>query len=373
MSAPGAALTRTGHLRPEFDLGRLGDELARAGYGEFLACFDPLAPDPVKWRAYRAQAPGSVRPLIDLFLLGGAVERERLPGGIGALVEGLTAAGLLVEDSDGTVRTPGLVVLLVFGHWIICQPPQANPTFYFGEDSVALLLRLSPGRAPSCLDLCAGPGIHAVHSAGFASHVTAVERDPAAAQLAVLNTRLNRVADRVEVLAGDLFQPVAGRRFDLISANPPMLPYPADLPTPAIGSGGDDGLQMTRRILEGLPDALSGGGRAHVVGITVSDGSARLLARRLRDEAREKGLKLICTVMSHIPMLPGGDYFGRLVATVAEIAGAPPDRVSSSYMQMLDRLGADHLCTYFLQVGLGNGELEVMDVSTSGESRLWYV
>ena len=31
----------------------LADLLSRHGLAEFFACFDPLRPDPFKWRAYR--------------------------------------------------------------------------------------------------------------------------------------------------------------------------------------------------------------------------------------------------------------------------------------------------------------------------------
>ena len=38
-----------------------------------------------------------------------------------------------------------------------------------------------------------------------------------------INVLLNRVEDRVRVIAGDLFQPVGGTTFDLVLFNPPYL------------------------------------------------------------------------------------------------------------------------------------------------------
>lgn len=358
---------------PGAELSRLGDELARVGYGDFLSCFDPLSPDPRTWRAYRAAAPARLEPVIDLFLLGGTVDPEGLPANLGALVPTLQETGLLVEDQGGNVRMPGLIVLLVFGHWLICQPPQPDPLFYFGEDSVALLTRLLVGTARTQLDLCTGPGIHAIHGARFGARVTAVDHNPLVAQLAALNARLNRVAARMEVLAGDLFEPVAGRRFDVVSANPPALPYPSTLPAPAVGSGGEDGMQTTWQVLDGLPAALTDGGRAHIAGMTLSDGRAIRVVDRLKVVARLNRLAVRCTVLSHTRLAPADDLFERIVAAISAISSGRPESVRSSYLEMLARLGADHLCTFFLHVRQGDGEVEIIDLARRGPARLWYV
>jgi len=47
---------------------------------------------------------------------------------------------------------------------------------------------------------------------------------------AVLSARLNALLNgvRVTALRGDLFEPVAGRRFDVIVSNPPYLPHPSE-------------------------------------------------------------------------------------------------------------------------------------------------
>src|SRR5437763_60686 len=81
--------------------------------------------------------------------------------------------------------------------------------------------RLAAGRR--VLDLCTGSGVLAIAAArSGASGVTAVDVSRRAITAVRLNARLNRV--RIEALRGDLFGPVAGRRFDLIVSNPPYLP-----------------------------------------------------------------------------------------------------------------------------------------------------
>ena len=81
--------------------------------------------------------------------------------------------------------------------------------------------RLGPG--VSVLDLCAGSGLLALVAArrGATAAVDVSRR-------AVLSVRLNAALNGVKVTAlrGDLFAPVAGRRFDVIVSNPPYLPAP---------------------------------------------------------------------------------------------------------------------------------------------------
>jgi 16S rRNA (guanine1207-N2)-methyltransferase len=52
--------------------------------------------------------------------------------------------------------------------------------------------------------------------------VVMVDVNPRAVALARRNVRHNRVEDRVEVLQGNLYEPLEGRRFDAILSNPPL-------------------------------------------------------------------------------------------------------------------------------------------------------
>ena len=54
--------------------------------------------------------------------------------------------------------------------------------------------------------------------------MVAVDIEPKAVELTKENAKLHRVEDRLEVLLGDLFEPVKGRKFDFIVSNPPYIP-----------------------------------------------------------------------------------------------------------------------------------------------------
>jgi len=123
-----------------------------------------------------------------------------------------------------------------------------------------------PPRA-TALDLCTGSGAVAVAVAqrGVRS-VTAVDTHRRSTWAAQLNARINGV--RVRGLQGDLFEPVAGRRFDLITANPPYLPVPPDSPLQRgdrAWNAGENGRAVIDRIIERLPEHLAPGGSVLLV------------------------------------------------------------------------------------------------------------
>lgn len=78
----------------------------------------------------------------------------------------------------------------------------------------------------SLLDLGAGCGIQALVASQHARAVVATDLNPRATRYLEFNTRLNGV-DNVETLTGDLFEPVRGRTFDRIVANPPFVLAPS--------------------------------------------------------------------------------------------------------------------------------------------------
>ena len=125
---------------------------------------------------------------------------------------------------------------------------------------------------PTLLDLCTGSGVIAVTMLKFLPYATAVatEISPAAVDLARENAEKLGVTDRIEVLEGNLFEPLApGAVFDAITANPPYIPTHDILrvepvvkdndPNAAL-DGGSDGLDVIRRIAAGAPARLAPGG-----------------------------------------------------------------------------------------------------------------
>ncbi len=106
--------------------------------------------------------------------------------------------------------------------------------------------RLGPG--VRVLDLCTGSGHLAVVAALTGATTVAIDVSRRAMLSVRLNARLNGV--RVTALRGDLFAPVAGRRFDVIVSNPPYLPHPNEaLPQRGLARAVDAG-QRGRAFLD---------------------------------------------------------------------------------------------------------------------------
>ena len=129
---------------------------------------------------------------------------------------------------------------------------------------------VDPARVRRILDIGTGSGCIAIACAKAfpGAKVDAVDVSPHALEVARRNVDRHGVAARVDLLLGDVFEPVPGRRYDLIVANPPYvsdeemraLP-PEYLHEPELAlRAGHDGLDVVRRILAGAADHLAPGG-----------------------------------------------------------------------------------------------------------------
>jgi release factor glutamine methyltransferase len=134
----------------------------------------------------------------------------------------------------------------------------------------AALKRLAADARGPVLDLCTGSGCIGLTLAAERSslQVVAADQSEAALEVARKNAAELGVADRVELVAGDLFEPLTRRAFALIVSNPPYVAAGALAslmrevqrePRLAL-DGGSDGLSVLRRIISEAPGWLEPGG-----------------------------------------------------------------------------------------------------------------
>jgi ribosomal protein L3 glutamine methyltransferase len=123
------------------------------------------------------------------------------------------------------------------------------------------------GAVERVLDLCTGSGCIAIASALAlpGATVDASDVSEAALALAAENVALHRVGDRVRLVRSDVFEALAGERYDLVVSNPPYVDAAdmAALPDefrhePALGlAAGADGLDVVMRILRDAAEHLT--------------------------------------------------------------------------------------------------------------------
>jgi ribosomal protein L3 glutamine methyltransferase len=140
-----------------------------------------------------------------------------------------------------------------------------------------------PARVRRILDIGTGSGCIAIACAMRfpGAEVDAVDLSPGALAVAARNVARHGLEARLQLHQGDVFEPIGGRQYDLIVANPPyvsdaeMSELPAEYrhePDLALRAGGD-GLDVVRRILRGAESHLAPGG---VLVVEVGDSDERL-------------------------------------------------------------------------------------------------
>lgn len=263
------------------DLGKAGahDELRRsleaAGYSEPSICsrlgLRRLADYEMEPSRRPALPPptDSADVLIRLFLSGDFVERAVLEAHLDSATTALLETMGLLEAAErgqyyGTVALyPVNGLLIASDRW---SWPDGS-AFEAPEDTVypalvrntRLFLDLLPdGPCERCLDLGSGTGIAAFAAVrNGAKQSWASDIAERSTRFAEFNRRLNGLSG-VSTVTSDLYEQLKSQRFDRIVAHPPYMPVLAS--KWVFLSGGEDGEQITRRIVEGLPRHLEQGG-----------------------------------------------------------------------------------------------------------------
>lgn len=173
----------------------------------------------------------------------------------------LVEAGLL--EADGEDLKPAAMLLPIDEFIVASDHPSAieqrlsdlvlwpNPTSKF-------LSRFAVRRrSRATLDLGTGSGILSLYASRFSDSVVATDLNERAVTFARFNAQLNGI-ENIEVISGDCFAPVEGRRFDLILSNPPFFITPSADYLFCDNSMELDGL--CRRLAKEAPDHLNEGG-----------------------------------------------------------------------------------------------------------------
>jgi methylase of polypeptide subunit release factors len=212
--------------------------------------------------------PGTLADLVAVFALGGRLPADRIATALGGTgLDTLLSVGALVED-DGLVLPA--VRLMPHGElWIAADrhPEPGVPLSALHVTGInppatllaALTVRRNRGTA---LDVGTGNGIQALLLSQHSDRVVATDINPRALAFAAFNAALNGV-ECVEFRQGNLLEPVAGERFDVIVSNPPYVISP-DTDYAYRDSGQEPGA-LCAALVRALPEHLTERGYATVL------------------------------------------------------------------------------------------------------------
>jgi release factor glutamine methyltransferase len=134
----------------------------------------------------------------------------------------------------------------------------------------AALARVPPAAAATIADLCTGCGCVAIAFAHERPHARVIATDISGDALAVARRNAERlgVADRVEIMRGDLVDPfeticdviVANPPYVVLGAKPALQPEVRDHEPDVALFGGDDGLRLVDRLIREAPARIRSGG-----------------------------------------------------------------------------------------------------------------
>lgn len=247
--------------------------LEEATYTEAEICARQDQPSIYDFRTLHEGRPAStVRDTHDLlvrfFMDSKPVAASRTRKLLGAYMTTLLELGLLRHLPDGRLQatvllypTRGLYIVSDSFHARATggvrglRPDIVYPAITGGTRHFIDAIPDSP--CDDFLELCAGTGIAALVASPHVRHAWAADITERSTRFAAFNAALNGI-DNVTAVRGDLYEPVAGRTFDRIVAHPPFVP--ASRPRFIYRDGGNDGEQITRRIIADLPDHLRPGG-----------------------------------------------------------------------------------------------------------------
>ena len=180
---------------------------------------------------------------------------------------GLMRIGLLEGLGNDLVRSAARIDATDHG-WFAFDHSAAmvagKPDYVMGEgNSSRMLTALATGRkGERVLDLGAGAGWVTLRLAEKGCQVTAADLNERALGFARLNAKLSGL-NGIELVQGDRFEPLAGRKFDAIASNPPFVISPQN--TFVFRDGGVRGDGFCESLVCQFPDHLEEGGIAVMI------------------------------------------------------------------------------------------------------------
>lgn len=220
----------------------------------------------------------------------------------------LIESGILLKE-DNILKTNNFVVLLYQGLYILTEINpwyktciNKNTDVYIGFDSLRLAENIIFDKDSTVLDLCSGTGIQGLLASKSAKKVISVEINEKAAQVAMFNSKLNKVNNIMNIRIGDLYSIVKDEKFDYIYANPPFIPMIEGIEYPICGDGGRDGLIVLNKIFDNLDNYLNENGKSIIFCQCLGDDKNIFFNNKVDELSKNNNWKSTCISTSRMPM-----------------------------------------------------------------------
>lgn len=217
--------------------------------------------------------------LIRTFVLGRPVSGADLAGALPRLgTAGAESLGLVRPGHGDHEYEPAIdlrpyaddahdwVVASDLSETVIRRALPVDHVLGIGGASTTLASWTPRRRVARALDLGTGCGVQALHLSGHADRIVATDISERAVAYAQLNGSLAGL--ELDLRKGNMLEPVAGERFDLIVSNPPFVitPRSAGVPLYEYRDGGRSGDEIVSGLVRAVGAHLEPGGIAQFLG-----------------------------------------------------------------------------------------------------------
>ncbi|MFK7785641.1 MAG: hypothetical protein AB8B56_11025 [Crocinitomicaceae bacterium] len=356
-------------------INKLRQILSENGYLHFYLAFGDGNKNVFQWQARYEKLENPLKDLVGLFLMKLIVKSETTRELLGDdVVDELIDSGILIEGNEG-IHTDNLVLISFNSILFFCEESR-DPQVYFGNDSIALGVYQTPLIKGKSLDLCAGSAIQSMIAAQTCDIAKAVEINPKAAKVAQFNIRFNNMVDRVSVenIPLEEFAEKDNDFYDLITFNPPLLPVPEPLFYPFVGDGGEDGLDVTRRILRAYIPKLTETGSIEFIGCGLGKDDHLAFAESLRPIFEEFHMDYNVHVLGAGELKRGDGAFDSSVYTTAMANGIDMEMCNQIYELHYEKLDVNKMYCFFIKVFKSQGDkVQSKVVRTTDKYLNWFV
>ena len=248
---------------------------------------------------------------------------------------------------EGLIEPQGFVILPVDDLFLIVSLPSCYSNakkrmsdIYIGSDSTKLMKYIKRDSYDSVLDLCAGSGVQGLNIIENAEKVVEVELNDVAYNAAILNGKINGISPKkYEVRKSNLYQMVP-EQFDCIISNPPFVPVPENIVFPLCGDGGEDGLDLVRKIISGYTQHLKPFGKAYMVLECIGDEEGPYVVKCMKEILKSGSINVSLINRQQI------EFQADASAKIAIEIYKDPENYNNYYnawMDMFNRTGATYI------------------------------